>query len=81
MHGLGLGRRREGNAGDLPDGPRDRGARGVAALMGSCNRVNGTCAHENTHLLTGILRSEWGVDGMAVSDWGGSNSAVDAART
>lgn len=48
--------------------------------MGSCNRVNGTCAHENAHLLTGILRSEWGVDGMAVSGWGGSNGAVDAAR-
>ena len=50
------------------------------ALMSSYNRVNGTYAHENAHLLTEILRSEWGFDGMVVSDWGGSNSAVDAAR-
>ena len=50
------------------------------AIMSSYNLVNGTCAHENKHLLTDILRTEWGFDGMVVSDWGGSNSAVEAAR-
>ena len=48
--------------------------------MSSYNLVNGTYAHENKHLLTDILRTEWGFDGMVVSDWGGSNSAVWAAR-
>ena len=48
------------------------------ALMSSYNLVNGTYAHENRHLLTGILRREWGFDGMVVSDWGASNSAVAA---
>lgn len=50
------------------------------AIMSSYNLVNGTYAHENKHLLTDILRTEWGFDGMVVSDWGGSNSAVGAAR-
>ncbi|MDO4259853.1 MAG: glycoside hydrolase family 3 C-terminal domain-containing protein [Actinomycetaceae bacterium] len=48
------------------------------ALMSSYNKVNGTYAHENAHLLIEILRKEWGFNGMVVSDWGGSNSAVDA---
>lgn len=50
------------------------------AIMSSYNLVNGTYAHENKRLLTDILRTEWGFDGMVVSDWGGSNSAVAAAR-
>ena len=56
---------------------RDAGPR---VIMSSYNLVNGTHAHENKHLLTDILRVEWGFDGMVVSDWGGSNSAVEAAR-
>ena len=50
------------------------------AIMSSYNLVNGSYAHENKHLLTDILRTEWGFDGMVVSDWGGSNSAVAAVR-
>ena len=50
------------------------------AIMSSYNLVNGTYAHENKHLLTDILRTEWGFDGMVVSDWGGSNSAVAAVH-
>lgn len=50
------------------------------ALMSSYNKVNGTYANENPHLLLDILRDEWGFDGMVVSDWGGSNDAVEAAR-
>ena len=49
------------------------------AIMTSYNMVNGTYANENCHLLKEILRDEWGFDGMVVSDWGGSNSAVAAA--
>ena len=50
------------------------------AIMSSYNLVNGTYAHENKHLLTDILRTEWGFDGMVISDWGGSNSAVEAGE-
>ena len=35
--------------------------------------------HENHHLLTEILRGEWGFDGMVVSDWGGGNDVVAGA--
>ena len=50
------------------------------AIMSSYNLVNGTYAHENKHLLTDILRTEWGFDGMVVSDWGGCTDAVGAVR-
>lgn len=50
------------------------------AIMSSYNLVNGEYAHENTHLLTDILREEWGFDGAVISDWGGGNDAAAAVR-
>lgn len=50
------------------------------AIMSSYNLVNGIHAHENKHLLTDILRTEWGFDGMVVSDWGGCSDAVAAVE-
>ena len=49
-------------------------------IMTSYNEINGVYAHENKHLLQDILRDECGFDGMVVSDWGGSNSAVAAVK-
>ncbi|WP_099467123.1 glycoside hydrolase family 3 C-terminal domain-containing protein [Konateibacter massiliensis] len=49
---------------------------GAKAIMSSYNEVNGEYANENKHLLTEILREEWGFDGMVVTDWGGSNNHV-----
>lgn len=46
------------------------------ALMTSYNRVNGTYANENEHLLQDILSDEWGFDGLIVTDWGGENDRV-----
>ncbi len=48
-------------------------------VMTSYNRLNGTYTNENAHLY-GILRGEWGYDGMVVTDWGGSNSYVEGVR-
>mgnify|MGYP002552955894 CR=1 FL=1 len=48
------------------------------AIMSSYNQINGTYANENEHLLTDILRDEWGFDGIVVSDWGGNNDPVKA---
>ena len=43
------------------------------AIMSSYNQINEAYANENYHLLTEILRNEWGFDGMVVTDWGGDN--------
>src|SRR5699024_6861974 len=45
-------------------------------IMTAYNRINGTFAHENTTLLKEILRGEWGFEGLAVSDWGGTHDRV-----
>ncbi len=49
-------------------------------LMTSYNKVNGSFANENMHLLRDILRNEWGYEGMVVSDWGGNNDRVAAIK-
>lgn len=45
---------------------------GVASIMSAYNRLNGTYCGENTKLLTGILRDQWGFEGFVISDfvWG-----------
>ena len=50
------------------------------SIMSSYNRVNGTYANENRHLLGDILRREWGFDGAVVTDWGGSNDHVEGVK-
>ncbi|MDY4015059.1 glycoside hydrolase family 3 C-terminal domain-containing protein [Parafannyhessea umbonata] len=50
------------------------------AIMSSYNLVNGTYANENDHLLTQVLRNEWGFDGAVVTDWGGSVDHVAGVR-
>ena len=41
----------------------------VWALMTGYNILNGRYCSENRDLLTGILREEWGFDGLVVTDW------------
>lgn len=45
---------------------------GVAAIMSSYNSVNGEWAGQNEYLLTEVLRTQWGWEGITVSDfiWG-----------
>jgi beta-glucosidase len=47
-------------------------------VMCSYNRVNGIPASEHHWLLTGVLRDEWGFDGLVVSDWGAVTDRVKA---
>lgn len=39
------------------------------AVMSSYNMINGYRASESADLLTGILRDEWGYEGMVTTDW------------
>jgi beta-glucosidase len=50
------------------------------SIMSSYNRINGQYAHENYHLLTEILRGEWGFEGAVISDWGGVNDTVQSVK-
>lgn len=46
-------------------------------VMASYNQLNGKYSCENEHLLTEILRKEWGYEGTVISDWG---ACVDPAK-
>ncbi len=48
----------------------------VKSVMSAYNRINGSYANENMHLLREILRHEWGFNGTVITDWGGSNDRV-----
>lgn len=50
------------------------------AVMSSYNRINGCFASENKWLLTDVLRTEWGFDGIVMSDWGGTNDRIAGIR-
>ena len=43
--------------------------RGALTVMVNSGEVNGIPGHANKHLLTDVLKEEWGFSGFAVSDW------------
>ncbi|KAL4779189.1 periplasmic beta-glucosidase precursor [Aspergillus varians] len=50
------------------------------SLMTAYNKVNGSYASANKQLLRDILREEWGWDGVAISDWFGTNTVVPSVE-
>src|SRR5512138_239482 len=49
-------------------------------VMCCYNKVNGVYGSENYHLLTEILKNEWGFEGLVVSDWGAVRNRVEALK-
>jgi beta-glucosidase len=52
----------------------------VGAVMNSYNLLNGVHATQNTHLNLDILKGDWKFDGILMSDWVATYSAVGAAN-
>ena len=50
------------------------------SVMCSYNMVNGDHACESHHLLTDVLKHDWGYQGWVMSDWGAVHSTVKAAN-
>jgi len=48
--------------------------------MCAYNKVNGDWACENRHLLTDVLKRDWGYAGWVMSDWGAVHSTAKAAN-
>lgn len=61
-------------------GFRDAVEAGAGAAMTAYNRVNGTFMSEHEHLLTDVLKTEWGFEGVVMSDWFGTESVVGTAN-
>ncbi|MFJ8790560.1 glycoside hydrolase family 3 N-terminal domain-containing protein [Streptomyces sp. NPDC102462] len=49
---------------------------GAATVMAAFNTISGVPAHANPHTLTGVLKQEWGFDGVVVSDWTGVQELI-----
>ncbi|MEU4489943.1 glycoside hydrolase family 3 C-terminal domain-containing protein [Streptomyces purpurascens] len=52
---------------------------GAWVVMAAYNSVNGTSMTENGELLNGLLKEEWGFDGVVVSDWQATKSTEASA--
>lgn len=50
------------------------------SIMAAYNDVNGVPATEQDHVNNGIVKGEWGFDGLLMSDWFATKSAGPAAR-
>jgi beta-glucosidase len=50
------------------------------AVMTAYNGINGVYCSENEKLLEGMLRREWGWDGLVMSDWYGTYTTTDAVN-
>lgn len=49
-------------------------------VMCSYNKINGVHASDSRELLTDILRTEWGFDGLVVTDWGALNDRIEGYK-
>ncbi|KAK7701360.1 glycoside hydrolase 3 [Diaporthe eres] len=54
---------------------------GLASVMCSYNKINGTWACENDNALNKLLKQELGFQGYVMTDWNAQHSTVQAANT
>ncbi len=50
------------------------------SIMAAYNDVNDVAATEQDHVINGIVKGEWGWDGLIMSDWFATKSAAPAAN-
>ena len=53
----------------------------VQAVMTGYNRLNGGYVADNAHLLTDVLRQEWGFEGIVMTDWNALALTEEAGRS
>lgn len=53
---------------------------GPSTVMCAYPKLNGIHCSDSKELLTDILRSEWGFEGMVVTDWGAMNDRIQGFR-
>ena len=49
---------------------------GCARMLAAYNRVNGSYCAEQHHVLTEVVKGEWGYQGVIMSDWFGTHSTA-----
>lgn len=49
---------------------------GVGGMLAAYNRLNGQWCAEHHHVITTIVKGDWGFDGVIMSDWFGTHSTV-----
>ena len=53
----------------------------TGAIMSSYNLLNGVWTTEDSTLLKGVLRKQWGFNGLVMSDWGSTHNCVPAVKS
>lgn len=49
---------------------------GCAGMLAAYNKLNGDWCSQNAHVLTDIVKREWGFDRLVMSDWFGTHSGA-----